>query len=65
MKTSEKRFECVEMKRRIQADIWNEYQAHHAEHPSFADFVRSRTARSEWVRELRETRLVRSDRQSA
>ena len=45
-----KAFDCVEMKNRIQQGIRKEYEAHRGAHASYADFVRSSLAKSEWGR---------------
>ncbi len=49
-----KTFDCVEMKNRIQAEIFAEYEAQEDEFPSFSAFVKARTDKSEWVRQMRE-----------
>lgn len=48
-----KTFDCVEMKNRIQAERMAEYEAHKSEYTSFAEFIRARTERSEWIRTVR------------
>jgi hypothetical protein len=52
-KVRRKTFDCVEMKDRIQANIWAEYQARKAEFPSFYDFIRAQNDESDWVRRMR------------
>lgn len=52
MATKAKTFDCVEMKNRIQAERWAEYQAHKDEYESYIDFVLARAERSEWVRKV-------------
>ena len=54
MSTKTKTFDCVEMKNRIQAEIFAEYEARKDEFPSFSAFVKARTDKSEWVRQMRE-----------
>ena len=48
-----KTFDCVEMKDRIQAKLWAEYQQRKAEFPSYLDFIRARNDESEWVQQAR------------
>ena len=54
MKTTEvkKDFDCVEMKNRIQAERWAEYQARKDEFESYIDFIQWRASQSPWIREL-------------
>ncbi len=54
MSTKIKNFDCVEMKNRIQAECMAEYEAKKSEYANFEDFVRARTGRSEWVKNMRE-----------
>lgn len=54
MGTRTKTFDCVEMKNRIQAEIYAEYESRKDEFPSFAAFVKARTDKSEWVCQVRE-----------
>lgn len=51
MKT--KTFDCVEMKRRIQAEMMSDYLAHRDEHTSYVTFVEARANASDWVRRMR------------
>jgi hypothetical protein len=48
-----KTFDCVEMKRRAEKRLLEEYEAHRDEYPSFAAFVRDRARNSEAVQDLR------------
>ena len=48
-----KTFDCVEMKDRIQARLWAEYQRRKAEFPSYLDFIRAKNDESDWVKEVR------------
>ena len=52
MKT--KTFDCVEMKNRIQSERMAEFMAHRDEYNSYADFIKARSDKSEWVRQMRE-----------
>lgn len=51
MKT--KTFDCVEMKRRIQAEIMSDYLAHRDEYASYVEFVEARANASDRVRAMR------------
>jgi len=53
MPTKTKPFDCVEMKNRIQAQLLAEYEAHKNEFASFAEFLRRRNERDEWVAKAR------------
>ncbi len=48
-----KTFDCVEMKRRAQKRLLDEYEAHRDEYPSFAAFVREHARESDAVQALR------------
>ncbi len=37
-----KKFDCVEMKRKVQEKLMAEYEARKDEFPSYADFIRSK-----------------------
>ena len=52
MRAKTKTFDCVEMKNRIQASIWAEYEARKDEFPTFFDFVRHRLKQSEWAQQV-------------
>ncbi|MBI4556456.1 MAG: hypothetical protein HY706_02640 [Candidatus Hydrogenedentes bacterium] len=54
MAAKKKKFDCVEMKNRIQAECMAEYLAQKDKYVSFLDFINARTAKSEWVRRVRE-----------
>ena len=47
-----KTFDCVEMKNRIQAKRLAEYEAHKDECASYVDFIKARTEKSEWARQM-------------
>ncbi len=51
--TRAKTFDCVEMKDRIQAKLWAEYQRRRREFPSYMAFIRAMNDESEWVQEMR------------
>ena len=53
MKT-DKRFDCVEMKNRIQQEVRLEYETRKDEFSSYADFVNATADQSEVVRAFRE-----------
>jgi hypothetical protein len=50
MKTKNKTFDCVEMKRRAQEEIQAEYEAHKDEYESYGDYLRKSLAKTEWGR---------------
>ena len=52
MATKIKKFDCVRMKNEIQAQRMAEYERMGDQVGSFADFVKARTEKSEWVREM-------------
>lgn len=58
MMTRRKKFDCVEMKNRIQAERWAEYQARKDEFSSYVDFVNARVKSSELARFTRPTTEV-------
>lgn len=45
-----KTFDCVEMKNRIQAELWAEYQTRKHEFASYADFINARAKDSELMK---------------
>ena len=51
--TKVKAFDCVQMKDRIQAKLWAEYERRRDEFPSYLAFIRAKNDESEWVREVR------------
>ena len=53
MITKAKKFDCVEMKNRIQAEMLAEYNAQKDEYASFVDFVKAKTKQSEWVQRMK------------
>jgi len=52
MGTRTKTFDCVEMKNRIQAERWAEYQERRDEFESYIDFIQWRARQSPWIREM-------------
>ena len=59
MGTRRKQFDCVEMKRRNQERLYEEYMARQSEFDSYVDFIHAKANESEWVRKQRK-RLSRS-----
>lgn len=54
MTTKAKTFDCVAMKRKIQADMLAEYAAAKDQYKSFAAFIEAQSNKSRWIREARE-----------
>ena len=54
MGTRTKKFDCVEMKNRIQRELMREYQARKAEFTSYADFLNATADESEDIRIFRD-----------
>jgi hypothetical protein len=54
MSKKPKTFDCVEMKNRIQAELWAEYQARRHEFASYLDFINARVKDSELMKLLRQ-----------
>lgn len=52
MPTKTKTFDCVDMKNRIQAERWAEYEAHKGEFASYVDFINARVKNSELMKTL-------------
>ena len=52
-KTKKKTVDCVEMKRRAQEKLMAEYEARKDQFSSFADFIHTKSAESEWVQSIR------------
>jgi len=50
---SNKTFDCIATKRRIQAERWAEYERRRAEFASFQDFVEARCQADPWVIHMR------------
>jgi len=48
-----KKFDCVEMKNKIQAKMFADFEAHKNEYASFADYVKSQADKSPWVQRMR------------
>ena len=53
MKTKTKPFDCVEMKRRAQKKLLDEYQARRKEFTTFAEFIHAVAQESPWIRSVR------------
>jgi hypothetical protein len=47
-------FDCVEMKNRIQAERWAEYQRRKGEFASYLDFINARVKDSELAQAIRQ-----------
>lgn len=54
MSTKTKTFDCVEMKNRIQAELYAEYQSRKSEFGSYLDFVNARVKDSELMKAMRQ-----------
>jgi|WetSurMetagenome_2_1015567.scaffolds.fasta_scaffold428915_1 hypothetical protein len=54
MSTKTKTFDCVEMKNRIQAELFAEYESRKGEFASYLDFINARAKDSELLRSLKE-----------
>lgn len=52
MTTKTKTFDCVEMKNRIQAELYAEYQSRKGEFASYLDFINARSKDSELMKFL-------------
>ena len=50
MKARAKTFDCVEMKSRIQRELWEEYEARKGEFECYADFINVTAEESEEIR---------------
>ncbi len=61
-KTKRKTFDCVEMKRRIQKELREEYEARKAEFSSYAEFINATADESDEIRSFRE-RIARAKEQ--
>ena len=55
-----KTFDCVEMKNRIQAERWAEYQARKGEFRSYLDFITARVVSSQLGQVVRDKVAARS-----
>ena len=53
MTTKATRFDCVEMKLRIQERLRAEYDSRRSEFRSYCDFLQAKADRSPWVSEMR------------
>ncbi len=54
MVSRKKKFDCVEMKNRIQRDLRQEYEARKAEFASYVDFLNATANESEDIRTFRD-----------
>jgi len=54
MATKTKTFDCVEMKRKCQRELHEEYEARKSEFSSYYDFLEAKANESEWIRQVRE-----------
>jgi hypothetical protein len=54
MSQTNKSFDCVEMKNKIQADMQAEYESRQHEFNSFVEFVKASAANSDYARAMRE-----------
>ncbi len=54
MSTKTKTFDCVEMKNRIQAERWAEYQRRKGEFASYVEFINARVKNSELMNVVRQ-----------
>jgi hypothetical protein len=53
MLTKTKTFDCVEMKRRSQIRLYEEYKERRGEFESYLDFIHAKARESAWVRKQR------------
>jgi lysozyme family protein len=53
MKMKTKTFDCIEMKNRIQSERMTEFEADKNKYDSYADFIKARSEKSEWVQNMR------------
>lgn len=51
---ADKKFDCVEMKNRIQEELLQEYDRRKDEFASYADFISKTLRESPWARELQD-----------
>ena len=54
METEAKTFDCVEMKRKSQEHLFQEYESRKDEFGSYPDFLRAKAEESDWIRKQRE-----------
>ena len=52
MTKKQKKFDCVEMKRRAQEEIMAEYEARKGEFSSYVEFLNAKVQESEWQRSI-------------
>ncbi|MBN1900696.1 hypothetical protein JW926_05140 [Candidatus Sumerlaeota bacterium] len=48
-----KSFDCVEMKNRIQEELWKEYESRKADFASYADFINVTAEETKEIKEFR------------
>ncbi len=53
-KNKDKKFNCVEMKDQIQADLLKEYESKKKKFKSFADFLNAMSDQSPWQQALKQ-----------
>jgi hypothetical protein len=58
---AEDKFDCVEMKRRAQELLRQEYESHIQEFPSYVDFLNAKAAQSPWANRLRQRCAEKTD----
>ena len=61
MKT--KKFDCVEMKNEIQAQLYSDYLAGEDKYESYVQFIEERTKKSAWAQQMTR-RFKRADAQN-
>ena len=54
MSTKTKTFDCVEMKNRIQAELFAEYEAQKGEFASYLDFINAKVKDSELMKAVQQ-----------
>ncbi len=54
MSTKTKTFDCVEMKNRIQAELFAEYEARKGEFASYLDFINAKVKDSELMKAVQQ-----------
>ena len=52
MTTRTKTFDCVQMKRQIQADLLAQYKVRQDEFASYAEFLRAKAEESPWIQKM-------------
>ncbi len=54
MNPKNKKFDCVEMKNRVQAELMREYEARKSEFPSYESFIVATADQDPWIVSVRE-----------